>query len=71
MYSVYFVIGSIRQSAHSNAMTHGYFGAADGGSVARILRPASVYCPKSRTVAMASNETGIHILFSSAYCRVI
>jgi hypothetical protein len=26
----------------------------------RISRPASVYCPKKRTVAIASKETGTH-----------
>ena len=48
-----------------------YFGAVDAESGARILRPASVYCPKRRTVAIASKETGTHIPFTSAYCRVI
>ena len=38
-----------------------YFGAVDSGSEARILRPASVYFPKRRTVAIASKETGTHI----------
>jgi hypothetical protein len=36
----------------------------DSASGDRILWPASVYCPKKRTVAMASKEVGIHIPFS-------
>src|ERR1700732_1433882 len=35
-----------------------------------ILRPASVYSPKKRIVAIASKETGTHIPFSCANCIV-
>jgi hypothetical protein len=49
----------------------GYFGAVCCGSKARTLMPASVYGPKRRTVALASNEIGTHIPPSCAYCRVI
>src|SRR5581483_6455146 len=44
---------------------------AEGWAAARISSPANVNCPKRRTVAIASNETGTHMPFSSAYCRVI
>ena len=56
--------GNAKSNPHGSC-----FGAADSWSGARILRPASEYCPKSRTVAIASKETGIHIPFSSAYCK--
>jgi hypothetical protein len=52
-------------------MAPGYFGAVDGDSEDRIFRPASVYCPSMRTVAMASKVTGTHIPPSCANCRVI
>jgi len=47
------------------------WGTVDSEWPAGIVRPASVYRPKRRTVAMASNEVGIHIPFTSANCRVI
>src|SRR6266699_6253697 len=60
---------SNRLGALVAATIHGpYFGARDGESGTRILRPASEYCPKRRTVAIASKETGTHIPPSSANC---
>jgi len=55
----------------SAANTRPYFGAVDGDSEDRIVRPASVYCPNKRTVATASKVTGTHIPPSGANCRVI
>ena len=51
-------------------VAHGYFGTVDGDSEDGILRPASVYSPKKRIVAIASKETGTHIPFSCANCIV-
>jgi hypothetical protein len=47
------------------------FGTVEGDSEDWILRPASVYCPKKRTAATASKETGTHIPPSCANCTVI
>jgi hypothetical protein len=63
--------GTMELTLAQGSRARGYFGLVDGGSVARILSPASVYCPKRRTVAIASKETGTHIPPSSANCRVI
>jgi hypothetical protein len=41
--------------------TWGYLGAVPMDKEDRVLRPASVYWPKNRTVAMPSKVTGIHI----------
>ena len=51
-------------------IAHGYFGTVDGGSEDGILRPASVYSPKKRIVAIASKATGTHIPFSCPNCIV-
>jgi len=47
-----------------------YFDTLDGDSEDRMLRPASVYSPNRRTVAIASKVTGTHIPLSSANCTV-
>jgi hypothetical protein len=52
-------------------IAQGYIGAVDRDSDDRIVRPASVYCPNKRTVAIASKVTGTHIPPSPANCRVI
>jgi hypothetical protein len=44
----------IKANDHLEVIAGGYFGVVDGGSRAQILWPASVYCPKKRTVAIAS-----------------
>lgn len=59
-----------RALAASVFAAHGYFGTADEDSEVGILRPASVYSPKKRIVAIASKETGTHIPFSCANCIV-
>jgi hypothetical protein len=63
---------TVRDRSHNNktALSNGYFGIVDRDSEDRILRPASVYSPKKRIVAIASKETGTHIPFSSANCIV-
>jgi hypothetical protein len=53
-----------------NYLAYIYFGTVDGYSEDVILRPASVYSPKKRIVAIASKETGTHIPFSVANCIV-
>jgi hypothetical protein len=58
-------------SDHPGVIAEGYFCALDGDSEDRILRPARVYCPKKRTVAIPSNVTGIHMPPSCANCKVI
>jgi hypothetical protein len=62
---------SIPEAQNPEVIAHGYFGAVDSDSEDRILRPASVYCPKKRTVAIESKVTGTHIPPSCANCRVI
>jgi hypothetical protein len=62
---------AIRIVSNPEVIAHGYFGAVDGDSEDRILRPASVYCPKKRTVAIESKVTGTHIPPSCANWRVI
>ena len=62
---------AIRIVPKPEVIAHGYFGAMDSDSEDRILRPASVYCPKNRTVAIESKVTGTHIPPSCANCRVI
>ncbi|MDT7815660.1 MAG: hypothetical protein QOH35_2832 [Acidobacteriaceae bacterium] len=62
---------AIRIVSNPEVIAHGYFGAVDCDSEDWILRPASVYCPKKRTVAIESKVTGTHIPPSCANCRVI
>ena len=62
--------GYFRVADNPDAIAHGYFGTVDGNSEDGILRPASVYSPKKRIVAIASKETGTHIPFSVANCIV-
>ena len=59
-----------RFADHPDVIAPGYFGAVEGDSEAGILRPASVYSPKKRIVAIASKETGTHIPFSCPNCIV-
>ncbi len=53
-----------RVADNPDVIAHGYFSTVDGDSEYGILRPASVYSPKKRIVAIASKETGTHIPFS-------
>ena len=62
--------GYFRIAHNPDVIAHGYFGTVDGDSENGILRPASVYSPKKRIVAIASKETGTHIPFSCANCIV-
>src|ERR1700730_10697804 len=55
---------------HPEVIAYGYLGTVDGDSEDGILRPASVYSPKKRIVAIAPKETGTHIPFSCANCIV-
>jgi hypothetical protein len=57
-------------SDNPDVIAHGYFGTVDRDSEDGMLRPASVYSPKKRMVAIALKETGTHIPFSSANCIV-
>jgi hypothetical protein len=62
--------GYFRVVHNPHVIAHGYFGTVDEDSEYGILRPASVYSPKKRIVAIASKETGTHIPFSCANCIV-
>jgi hypothetical protein len=61
---------SFRVTDNPDVVAHGYFGTVDGNSGDGILRPASVYSPKKRIVAIASKETGTHMPFSCPNCIV-
>ena len=63
--------GKGRGADQPQVIAHGYFGAADEDSDDRVLRPASVYSPNKRMVAIPSKVTGTHIPPSSANCKVI
>jgi hypothetical protein len=62
--------GALRVADNPDVIAHGYFGTVDGDSGDGILRPASVYSPKKRIVAIASKEMGTHIPFSCPNCIV-
>lgn len=57
--------------SHRPAYKDHWFGTVDCGLPTEILRPAIVYRPEKRTVAIASTEIGIHILSTSPNCMVM
>ena len=61
---------NFRIADNPDVIAHCYFGTVGGDSEDGILRPASVYSPKKRIVAIASKETGTHMPFSCANCIV-
>ena len=70
-----FTVGLLRRGRRGrghnpDVIAHGYFGTVGGDPEDGRLRPARVYSPKKRMVAIASKETGTHIPFSVANCIV-
>jgi hypothetical protein len=54
-----------------NRLVFSRYGAREAWFGPSTLSPMSVYCPASRTFAIASKETGIHAPLNSANCIVI